>query len=116
MILVRSGNALSSELSRFDLTWFIPAIIKYRKFLGEVLLASLVFQVFALLTPLFFQVVMDKVLVLRGLATLDVIATGLLGIMLFESLLSVLRSYGGAHTASRIDVELGSRLFRHLVT
>src|SRR5262249_5294189 len=38
MILVRSEGSLSSELSRFDLTWFVPAIIKYRKFLGEVLL------------------------------------------------------------------------------
>jgi subfamily B ATP-binding cassette protein HlyB/CyaB len=116
LILVRSESSLSGELSRFDFTWFIPAIVKYRKLLGEVLLASLVLQIFALLTPLFFQVVMDKVLVHRGLSTLDVIAVGLLGIMLFESLLSALRSYVFAHTASRIDVELGSRLFRHLVT
>jgi subfamily B ATP-binding cassette protein HlyB/CyaB len=116
LILVRSRNSLAGELSRFDFTWFIPAIVKYRKLLGEVLLASLFLQLFALLTPLFFQVVMDKVLVHRGLSTLDVIAVGLLGIMLFESLLSALRSYVFAHTASRIDVELGSRLFRHLVT
>lgn len=58
---------------------------------------------------------MDKVLVHQGLTTLDVVATGLLGIMLFESALSALRSYVFAHTASRIDVELGSRLFRHLI-
>ncbi|MEK1939623.1 MAG: cysteine peptidase family C39 domain-containing protein [Pseudomonas sp.] len=58
----------------------------------------------------------DKVLVHRGLSTLDVIAIGLLGIMLFETGLSGLRTYIFAHTASRIDVELGSRLFRHLVT
>ncbi|MFP3787011.1 ABC transporter transmembrane domain-containing protein, partial [Burkholderia sp. SIMBA_024] len=69
-----------------------------------------------LVTPLFFQVVMDKVLVHRGLSTLDVVATGLLAVMLFESVLSGLRSYLLAHTASRLDVELGSRLFRHLVS
>ena len=72
-------------------------------------------QVFSLLTPLFFQVVMDKVLVHHGLTTLDVVAIGLLGVMFFETLLSGLRSYVFSHTASRIDVELGSRLFRHLV-
>ncbi|MDU9394069.1 type I secretion system permease/ATPase [Pseudomonas sp. zfem002] len=116
MILLRSQASLAAELSRFDFTWFIPAIVKYRKLLGEVLLVSLVLQIFALLTPLFFQVVMDKVLVHHGLTTLDVIAIGLLGIMLFETTLSGLRSYVFAHTASRIDVELGSRLFRHLVT
>ncbi|GBL60864.1 hypothetical protein PCLA_21f0074 [Pseudomonas citronellolis] len=116
LILVRSEVSQSADLSRFDFTWFIPAIVKYRKLLGEVLVASFVLQIFALLTPLFFQVVMDKVLVHRGLTTLDVLAVGLLGIMLFESLLSGLRSYVFAHTASRIDVELGARLFRHLLT
>jgi len=116
LILIRSESSLAGDLARFDFSWFIPAIVKYRKLLGEVLLVSFVLQIFALLTPLFFQVVMDKVLVHRGLTTLDVIAIGLLGIMIFETLLSGLRSYVFAHTASRIDVELGSRLFRHLVT
>ncbi|WP_272902577.1 type I secretion system permease/ATPase [Pseudomonas sp. ADAK18] len=115
LILVRSETGSLGETSRFDFTWFIPAIVKYRKLLGEVLLVSFVLQIFALLTPLFFQVVMDKVLVHHGLTTLDVVAIGLLGIMLFESALSGLRTYVFAHTASRIDVELGSRLFRHLV-
>jgi subfamily B ATP-binding cassette protein HlyB/CyaB len=116
MILVKTQTAVSGEASRFDFTWFIPAIVKYRKLLGEVLLASFVLQIFSLITPLFFQVVMDKVLVHHGLTTLDVIAVGLGGVMLFESALSGLRSYIFSHTASRIDVELGSRLFRHLIT
>lgn len=116
LLLLRSEASQAADLARFDFTWFIPAIVKYRKLLGEVLLASFVLQIFALLTPLFFQVVMDKVLVHRGLSTLDVLAVGLLGIMLFETLLSGLRSYVFTHTASRIDVELGARLFRHLVS
>ncbi|SDH82172.1 type I secretion system permease/ATPase [Pseudomonas panipatensis] len=116
LLLLRSEASLSGDLARFDFTWFIPAIVKYRKLLGEVLLASFCLQLFALLTPLFFQVVMDKVLVHRGLSTLDVLAFGLLAILLFETALSGLRSYVFAHTASRIDVELGSRLFRHLIS
>ncbi|MDX7988790.1 type I secretion system permease/ATPase [Xenorhabdus sp. 12] len=115
LVLVRPSNSLSGGTSRFDFTWFIPAIVKYRKLLGEVLLGSFALQLFALVTPLFFQVVMDKVLVHHGLTTLDVVAVGLLGIMLFESALSGLRSYVFAHTTSRIDVELGSGLFRHLI-
>lgn len=115
LILVRSDASLSDGLSRFDFTWFVPAVVKYRKLLGEVLLVSFVLQIFALLSPLFFQVVMDKVLVHRGLTTLDVIALGLLAILLFESLLSGLRTYVFTHTACRIDVELGKRLFEHLI-
>ncbi|MDK9705188.1 MAG: type I secretion system permease/ATPase [Sulfuritalea sp.] len=115
LILFTSRASLAGELAKFDFTWFIPAVVKYRKLLGEVLLVSFVLQLFALVTPLFFQVVMDKVLVHRGMTTLDVIAIGLLVVMLFEVVLSGIRSYVFAHTTSRIDVELGARLFRHLL-
>ena len=81
LLLATSRASLVGALAKFDFSWFIPAIVKYRKLLGEVLLVSLALQLFALITPLFFQVVMDKVLVHRGLTTLDVIAIGLLGIM-----------------------------------
>ncbi|MCE2898075.1 MAG: type I secretion system permease/ATPase [Betaproteobacteria bacterium] len=116
LILFASRASLAGELARFDFTWFIPAVVKYRKLLGEVLLVSFVLQLFALVTPLFFQVVMDKVLVHRGFTTLDVIAVGLLVVVVFESALSGLRSYVFSHTTSRMDVELGARLFRHLLT
>ncbi|MBC7380883.1 MAG: type I secretion system permease/ATPase [Burkholderiaceae bacterium] len=115
LILITSRAALAGELARFDFSWFVPSLIKYRKLLGEVLLISFALQLFALVSPLFFQVVMDKVLVNRGLTTLDVLVTGLVVIVIFESLLNGLRSYVFSHTTSRIDVELGARLFRHLV-
>ena len=115
LILFTSRASLAGEMSKFDFTWFIPAIMKYRRLLGEVLLVSFVLQLFALVTPLFFQVVMDKVLVHRGFTTLDVLAVGLLVVIIFEVTLTTLRSYVFAHTTSRIDVELGARLFRHLL-
>ena len=115
LILFTSRASMIGEMAKFDFSWFIPAVVKYRKLLGEVLLVSFVLNLFALVTPLFFQVVMDKVLVHRGLTTLDVIAVGLLVVSVFEVALSGLRSYVFAHTTSRIDVELGARLFRHLL-
>jgi subfamily B ATP-binding cassette protein HlyB/CyaB len=115
LILFASRASMVDEMAKFDFSWFIPAVVKYRKLLGEVLLVSFVLNLFALVTPLFFQVVMDKVLVHRGLTTLDVIAAGLLVVSIFEVALSGLRSYVFAHTTSRIDVELGARLFRHLL-
>ncbi len=115
VILFASRTSLSAELSRFDFTWFIPAIVKYRKLLGEVLLVSFFLQLFGLLTPLFFQVVMDKVLVHHSYTTLNVIAFAFFVVVIFESLMSGLRSYIFSHTTSRIDVELGSRLFKHLL-
>lgn len=115
LLLFRSIASATNDLRRFDFTWFIPAIVKYRRLLGEVLLVSFVLQLFALVTPLFFQVVMDKVLLHRAFTTLDVVGVGLLVVVIFEVLLGYLRTYVFAHTTSRIDVELGSRLFRHLL-
>ena len=115
LILVASRASILGSLAKFDFTWFIPAVIKYRRIFLEVLAVSIVLQLFALITPLFFQVVMDKVLVHRGFSTLDVIAVAFVVVTLFEVVLGGLRSYIFAHTTSRIDVELGARLYRHLL-
>jgi ATP-binding cassette, subfamily B, bacterial HlyB/CyaB len=115
VILMTRRVGLASIHRRFDVTWFLQAMVKYRRLLGEVLVASFFLQLFALVSPLFFQVVIDKVLVHRGLSTLDVIAVGLIVVSLFESLLTALRTYVFSHTTNRIDVELGARLFRHLI-
>ena len=115
VLLIASRASLAGELSRFDFSWFIPSIVKHRRLLAEVLAISFFLQLFALVSPFFFQVVMDKVLVHKGVSTLDVLVIGLVMVVVFESVLTLLRSYVFSHTTSRIDVELGSRLFRHLV-
>lgn len=116
VILVASRASILGQLAKFDFTWFIPAVIKYRRIFLEVLGVSVIIQLFALITPMFFQVVMDKVLVHRGFSTLDVITIALLVVSVFDVILGGLRTYIFAHTTSRIDVELGARLFRHLLS
>jgi ATP-binding cassette, subfamily B, bacterial HlyB/CyaB len=115
LVLVTRRAGLSDITRRFDITWFLGAIYKYRHLLSEVLIASFFLQLFALVSPLFFQVVIDKVLVHRALSTLDVLVIGLLAISIFETVLNILRTYLFAHTTNRIDVELGARLFHHLL-
>ncbi len=115
-VVMMTRRAGLVDLSRrFDITWFLGAIHKYRHQLSEVFVASFFLQLFALITPLFFQVVIDKVLVHRSLSTLDVLAIGLVTISVFETILGILRTYLFSHTTNRIDVELGARLFRHLL-
>jgi subfamily B ATP-binding cassette protein HlyB/CyaB len=115
LILFASRASLAGEMAKFDFTWFIPAIVKYRKLLGEVLLISFVLQLIGLATPMFFQVVMDKVLVNHAMKTLNVIAIGLICATVFDAVLTGIRTYVFAHTSSKIDVELGARLFKHLL-
>ncbi|MGB9153394.1 MAG: type I secretion system permease/ATPase [Alphaproteobacteria bacterium] len=115
IILMTRRAGLGELARRFDVTWFLQAMHKYRHLLTEVLLASFFLQLFALISPLFFQVIIDKVLVHRGMTTLNVLVIGLVSVAVFESVLTALRTYVFSHTTSRIDVELGARLFRHLV-
>ena len=115
LVLMARRTGILDLSRRLDITWFLGAIHKYRHVLGRVLVASFFLQLFALVTPLFFQVVIDKVLVHRSLSTLDVLVIGLVTISAFETILGILRTYVFAHTTNRIDVELGARLFRHLM-
>jgi subfamily B ATP-binding cassette protein HlyB/CyaB len=115
LVLIARRATLGDLGREFNIAWFLQAIHKYRRILGEVLVASFFLQLFALVSPLFFQVVIDKVLVHRGLSTLDVLVIGLICIGVFEFILGTLRTYVFSHTTNRIDVELGARLFRHLM-
>ena len=115
IVLMKSRLRLENPNRPFDLFWFVPAIWKYRRILGEILAASFVIQLFGLATPLFTQVVIDKVLVHKSIPTLDVLAAGMLILILFEAVLSILKTHLMVHTTNRIDVALGARLFRHLL-
>ncbi|WP_167730382.1 cysteine peptidase family C39 domain-containing protein [Terasakiella sp. SH-1] len=111
LILLTTRAQIAGEQRKFDISWFIPAFMKYRRLFGEVLLASFFLQVFAVISPLFFQVIIDKVLVHRGLTSLDVLIIAMIAVGIFEVLIGGLRTYIFSHTTNRVDVELGARLF-----
>ncbi|MDO4719998.1 MAG: type I secretion system permease/ATPase [Peptostreptococcaceae bacterium] len=113
-ILLFARRSRKNEAGRFGLSFFLPDIIKYKKPLLQVLLAAFTLQVLGLFSPMMTQVVIDKVLVHHSFTTLNVLTVGLFLIILFETLLSMARTYVFSHTTSRMDVLLGSRLFHHL--
>ncbi|MBN3875324.1 MULTISPECIES: type I secretion system permease/ATPase [unclassified Nostoc] len=106
---------LISQQEKFNLSWFTPAVWKYKGLLTEVLLASFTLQLLGLTTPLITQVVIDKVMVQGSLPTLDVMALALLCVAIFESILGILRLFIFTHTARRLDLSLSAQLFRHLM-
>lgn len=114
VLFTKRAKLLDAE-TRFGFRWFTNALLKYRALLGEVLLASFFLQLIGLVTPLFFQVVVDKVLVHKGMSTLDVLCIGLIVVSLFEVILAGLRTYVFSHTTNRVDVTLGAQLFSHLM-
>jgi subfamily B ATP-binding cassette protein HlyB/CyaB len=114
LLLMTTRERVAGAARAFDVTWFIPSLVKYRHLLRDVLIASFFIQILALISPIFFQIVIDKVLVHNGLTTLEVLAIGFLCVSIFDVAMGGLRTYLFTHTTSRVDAELGGRLFSHL--
>ncbi|TPK90569.1 type I secretion system permease/ATPase [Mesorhizobium sp. B2-4-17] len=114
VLVTRRLGGAGTDPRTFGFRWFLPSILRYRRPLAQVVIASLFVQLFALITPVFFQLIVDKVLVHKGVSTLTVLIVGLVTLGLFESVLQFLRAYTLSHTTNRMDVEFGRRLFHHL--
>ena len=116
LLLMTSREKMSGDKRAFDISWFIPALVKYRRAIRDVLIGSFFLQLMGLVSPIFFQLVIDKVLVHQSLNTLEVLAIGLAVIMIWETVLSALRNWLFAHTTNRVDAELSANMFSHLVS
>lgn len=106
---------LRTELAKeFNLIWFLPVFWKFRRAFSEIIASSFILQLIGLLTPLFFQAIIDKVLVHRSFSTLNVLSAGMLAVYVFLTVMTYLRGYLVSHTTNKIDVVLATRLYRHI--
>jgi len=112
--IILSHRKITSQ-TVFGFRWFLHEIGKFRRIIGEVLIGSFVVQLFGLVTPLFTQVILDKVIVHHSLSTLDVLAIAFLAVVVFELLLNIARNYIFIHTTTKLDAKLGAKLFKHLL-
>ena len=103
------------EKHEFGFRWFIPELLRHKQIWRDVLLASLAIQLMALATPVFTQVVIDKVIVHHTVNTLVVIGIALFIFMAFTAAMTWVRQYLVLHTGNRIDAVLGSHVFEHLL-
>jgi ATP-binding cassette subfamily B protein len=113
VLLIRPSKYTPQE--RFGLSWFLPVLWKYKGVLLEVFVASFFVQLFALANPLIIQVIIDKVIVQNSSETLQVLGIFLLGVAIFEFILSTVRTYLFVDTTNRIDMSLGSEIIDHLL-
>ena len=105
---------LTEKVEKFGFSWFLPVVMKYKSLLVKVLFISLLLQLFGILTPLFTQFIIDKVLVHHSLSTMDVLIIGMILVALFNNWMLALRSYLFINTTNKIDVVLSSHLFRKI--
>jgi ATP-binding cassette subfamily B protein len=114
-ILLKRNYRMSDEDRPFGFRWFVPEIIKQRSFFRDVALAAFVLYGLGLMTPIFFQLVIDKVLVHQSYATLTVLTVGIGIALIFDATFSFLRRYLLLYATNRIDIRVATRTFGHLL-
>jgi len=100
---------------RFGLSWFLPSLLRYRKALLTVFIASFFVQLFGLANPLITQVIIDKVIVQNSVGTLHVLGIFLIVVAVFEAVVTTLRTNLFVDTTNRIDLALGAQVIDHLL-
>ncbi|HMO15812.1 MAG TPA: peptidase domain-containing ABC transporter, partial [Pirellulaceae bacterium] len=114
ILLKRTYSILDSQ-QPFSLRWFIPEIWRQRVAFVDVAIAAIFIYLLALVIPLFFQIVIDKVLVNAAMNTLEVITIGIGIALLFDAVLNFFRSYLLLHATAKIDVRVATRTFQHML-
>lgn len=92
---------------------FFELVKPHGLILLEVLIASILIQVFGLLTPLLTQLLLDRVVVQGSTLTLSAVGLGLLIFGLFRVAMTGLRQYLLDHTANKVDAALIVGFVRH---
>ncbi len=115
VILIKKTFGMLDQNQPFSLKWFIPEIFKQWTSFTDVAVAVIFMHLIALVTPLFFQIVIDKVLVNQAVQTLTVITVGIVIALAFDALLNFMRGYLLLNATSKIDVRVSTRTFQHLL-
>jgi subfamily B ATP-binding cassette protein HlyB/CyaB len=114
-IFLKRIHRIADEKQPFGLRWFVPELLKQRRALAHVAIAGLLLHGIGLVTPLFFQVVVDKVLVHNSADTLTILGIGVSIAVAFEAMIGFLRDYLLLHTTNKLDIRLSTRIFNHLL-
>jgi ATP-binding cassette subfamily B protein len=116
IILVKRKYALTDETQPFGLRWFIPEFLRQKRAFGDVVVAALTLHVLALATPIFFQLMIDRVVVHRVEATMVVLTIGVLLALLFDTALGYARGMILLYATSKIDIRLATTIFRKMIS
>ncbi|MEG4224631.1 ABC transporter transmembrane domain-containing protein [Microcoleus sp. N9_B2] len=106
----------SGEHQGIKIKDFVGIVWPYRAAIAQILILSLLLQIFGLVTPLFTQVILDQVVVSKSVVTLHVFAIGLLLFSVWRTLLGATRQYLLDYLSNRIDLTLISGFISHTLS
>jgi len=116
IVLIKRKYALTDANQPFGLKWFIPEFLRQRRAFADVVIAALSLHVLALATPIFFQLMIDRVVVHRVEATLVVLTVGAVLALVFEAALGYARSLVLLYATSKIDIRLAVTVFEKMIS
>ncbi|MET4700355.1 subfamily B ATP-binding cassette protein HlyB/CyaB [Constrictibacter sp. MBR-5] len=116
ILLLKRSYRLADPDQPFGFRWFVPEILRQRRLFADVAVAAVLLYALGLVTPIFFQLVIDKVLVHESYQTLYVLTAGVLVALAFDAAFSFLRRYLLLFASNRIDIRVATRTFGHLLS
>jgi ATP-binding cassette subfamily B protein len=114
--LLKHSHALTDPKQPFSLRWFIPEILKQKTAFRDITIAAVALSLLSMAFPIFFQLVIDKVLVHQSVSTLWVLAAGILVALGFETIFSYVRQLLLLSATNKIDMQITRRAFGHLLS
>lgn len=115
ILLVKRNNHLAGEREKFGFRWFVPELLREWRLLVDVAIAAILLYALGLVLPIFFQLVIDKVLVHESFTTLYVLAAGAIGALIFDAIFGFLRRYLMLYATNRMDIRVATKTFGHLL-
>ncbi|MEJ2795152.1 peptidase domain-containing ABC transporter [Iodobacter sp. LRB] len=116
VFFAKREHKLADPNQPFGLTWFLPEIAKQKSAFRDIFIAAVVMQLLSLASPVFFQLVIDKVLTHQSVSTLWVLAAGIVLALLFDTTFGFLRQILTLAATNKIDMRLTRRVFGHLLS
>ena len=116
VVLIKRNNKQSTKPQSFGFRWFIPELFRERRLFADVAVAAVLLYALGLVIPMFFQLVIDKVLVHETFTTLYVLSAGVVVALLFDSIFSFLRRYLLLYATNKIDIRVATKTFGHLLS
>ena len=116
VILIKRNNENLNHPQSFGFRWFIPELLRERRLFADVAVAAILLYALGLIIPIFFQLVIDKVLVHETFTTLYVLAVGVVIALVFDSIFNFLRRYLLLYATNKIDIRVATKTFGHLLS
>lgn len=115
VLLVKRNNRSVGDREQFGFRWFVPELLREWRLFADVAVAAVLLYALGLVVPIFFQLVIDKVLVHESFTTLYVLAGGAVGALMFDAIFSFLRRYLMLYATNRVDIRVATKTFGHLL-